>query len=206
MSSPEEIQQRIEATRSSLSNDVERLGEKVSPGKVVGRRVDRVKGSMTSVRDRVMGSADDGSGVHGAASTTRDAVGSASAGVGSAASSVGDAASSVGQAASNAPQAIRRQAHGNPLAAGVIAFGVGWLLSSLAPASEREKQVARQVESKAGDLAEPIKHQAMDVAEELKQPAQHAAEQVKATATDAATQTADQARSAASDVREPLQQ
>ena len=39
--------------------------------------------------------------------------------------------SSVGQAASAAPQRVREQTQGNPLAAGLIAFGAGWLLASL---------------------------------------------------------------------------
>ena len=43
MSSPEEIQQDIERTRERLSGDVDRLSEKVSPGKVVGRQVDAMQ-------------------------------------------------------------------------------------------------------------------------------------------------------------------
>lgn len=187
MSTPEEIQQRIEQTRTSLSEDVNRLGEKVSPGRVVSRRVDRIKGSASSVRDRVMGSPDDGTGMRGAAS------------------SVSDAASSVGEAAGAAPQAVRRQAQVNPLAAGLVAFGVGWLLSSLAPATDAERQLAAQAEDKAKQLGEPVKKQAQELAENLKEPAQQAVGEVKSTATDAASETADQARSAADDVREPMQ-
>jgi tryptophanyl-tRNA synthetase len=199
MSNPQEIQQQIEQTRASLSDGVNRLGEKVSPGRVVGRRVDRVKGSVSSLRDRVMGS-DDGTGVRGAASS-----------VGDTASSLGDsastAASSVQQAATEAPQAVRRQAQGNPVAAGLIAFGVGWLLSSLAPATDAEARLAQQAEEKAKDqLAEPAKQKAQELAQNLKEPAQQAVEEVKATAADAASDTAEQARSAADDVRQPLQQ
>jgi len=190
MSTPEEIQTEIERTRASLSQDVDRLGEKVSPGKVVGRRVDRVKGSVTSVRDRVMGSSDDGSGLQGTASSARDTVASAT--------------SSIGDAASNAPQTVRRQTQGNPLAAGLIAFGTGWLLASLAPATSAEKEVARRAEDKATDLAEPLKQHAQQAVEQLKEPAQQAVEQVKSTATDAVSETTDQAKSKASDVREPM--
>jgi hypothetical protein len=194
MSTPQEIEQRIEQTRASLSEDVNRLGDKVSPGRVMSRRVDRVKGSMSSLRDRVMGSSDEGSGVRGATSTLSGA-----------ASSVGDAASSVSDAASNAPQAVRRQTQGNPLAAGLVAFGVGWLLASMAPATEAEQQVAQQAEDKARQLSEPVKQQAQEMAQNLKEPAQQAVDEVKSTATDAASETAEQARSAADDVREPMQ-
>ncbi len=194
MSTPEQIQQNIERTRSALSNDVERLGEKVSPGKVVGRRVDRVKQSTTSLRHRVMGDPAQGSGLRGAAQSAKGTVGSAAAGV-------SDNASSVGEAVANAPQAVTRQAQGNPLAAGLIAFGAGWLLASLAPATRPEQQLAQRVEDHASELAEPLKERAQDMAAQLKEPAQQAVEQVKSTATDAAGETADQVRSGVDDVR-----
>ena len=57
----------------------------------------------------------------------------------------------------NAPTAVRQQTQGNPLAAGVIAFGVGWLLSSLAPATSAEQQLGANAEAKAKELAEPLK-------------------------------------------------
>jgi cell division septum initiation protein DivIVA len=203
MSSPEHIQEEIEHTRASLSRDVDRLGDKVSPGKVVSRRLNRVKNSATSMRDRVMGSPDDDAGAHGVGGAVASAASSAKNAVNSAAS---NAASSVGDTVTNAPQAARRQAQGNPLAAGLIAFGAGWLLSSLAPASPPEEDLARRAEQKAADLAQPLKDHAQDVAAELQQPLQRSAEEIKSTATDAAQQTAEHARSAAADVREPFQQ
>ena len=198
MSSPEEIQRDIERTRVSLSADVNRLNEKVSPAKVVGRRVDRVKGTATSVKDRVMGSADDGTGLRAAGDTV-------SSGASSAKDAVSSAASGVGDAAAAAPQTVRRQTQGNPLAAGVIAFGIGWLLSSLPPATQREQDVAERAEDKAKDLVEPLKETAQEVAGNLQEPLQHSVDQVKSTATDAAAQTAEQAKSAAAGVKEPLQ-
>jgi uncharacterized protein YjbJ (UPF0337 family) len=197
MSSPEEIQAEIEQTRSSLSENVDRLGDKVSPGKVVGRRVDKVKDSVSSVRDKVMGSSSDGGGMMGGMSSAKDTLGSAS-------SSISDAASSVSEAASNAPQAMRRQTQGNPLAAGVIAFGVGWMLSSLAPATDNQKHMASKVEDKASELAEPLKQQAQEMASDMKEPLQQATEQLKSTASDAASETAGQAKSSVGDVKEPL--
>jgi uncharacterized protein DUF3618 len=206
MSSPEEIQRNIEQTRASLSTDVDRLNEKVSPAKVVGRRVDRIKGTATSVKERVMGSAGDGNGLRGTGGTVSSGASSAKGAVGSAASSVGDAVSSVGESVAAAPQTARRQAQGNPLAAGLIAFGIGWLLSSLPPATEREQDVAKLAQDKATELADPLKEKAQEMAGNLQEPLQQSIAQVKETATDAATETADQAKSAAADVKEPLQQ
>jgi Protein of unknown function (DUF3618) len=198
MSSPEEIQRDIERTRAALSNDVNRLNEKVSPARVVGRRVDRVKDTASSVKVRVMGAPDAGTGLRGAGD-------SVSSGASSARDAVSSAASSLSDAATAAPQKVRQQTQGNPLAAGVIAFGIGWLLSSLPPATQREQDVAELAEDKARELAEPLKEKAQEVAGNLQEPLQHSVEQVKSTATDAATQTADHAKSAAADVKEPLQ-
>ncbi|MEP7020153.1 MAG: DUF3618 domain-containing protein [Pseudonocardiales bacterium] len=198
MSSPEQIQHEIERTRATLSADVDRLNEKVSPARVVGRRVERIKGTATSVKERVMGSAEDGNGLHAAGD-------SVSSGASSAKEAVTSVASSVTDAASAAPQTVRRQTQGNPLAAGVIAFGIGWLLSSLPPATEPEQQVAKLAEDKAGELSQPLMEKAHEVADNLQQPLQHSVEQVKSVAIDAAAQTADEAKSAAADIKEPLQ-
>lgn len=206
MSSPEEIQRNIERTRASLSADVNRLNEKVSPARVVGRRVDRIKGTATSVKERVMGSAEGGTGLRSAGDSVSSGASSAKDAASSVASTVGDAASSVGDTASAAPQTVRRQTQGNPLAAGVIAFGVGWLLSSVPPATQREQDVAELAEDKAKDLVDPLKEKAQEVAGNLQEPLQHSVEQVRSAATDAATQTAEQAKSAAAEVKEPLQQ
>lgn len=192
MSSPEEIQRDIERTRQTLSADVDRLSDKVSPSKVVGRRVEGVKNTATSVKDRVMGSAQDG--LRGAGDS-----------VGSAASSAGDMASSTAAAAGAAPQAVRRQTQGNPFAAGLIAFGVGLLASSLVPATRQEQELAKTAQDKAGELVDPLKEKAQEVAGNLQEPAQHSVDQIKSAATDAAAETVDHAKSAAADVKEPLQ-
>jgi hypothetical protein len=198
MSSPEEIQRDIERTRASLSADVNRLNEKVSPARVVGRRVDRIRGTAASVKERVMGSPEAGTGLRGAGD-------SMSSGASQAKDAFSSAASSMGDAASAAPQKVRQQTQGNPLAAGVVAFGIGWLLSSLPPATQREQDVAELAEDKAKELAEPLKEKAHEVAGNLQEPVQHSVEQVKTTATEAATQTADHAKTAAADIKEPLQ-
>lgn len=210
MTSPEQIQQQIERTRGELSDDVDRLTEKVSPPRVASRQVGRVKARAGSLRDKVMGSADDGSGLRGAGSSLgstagdmKDAVGSAG---GSAKDAIGSATGTAKDAVTSAPDTIRSQAQGNPLAAGLVAFGVGMVISSLLPASQREQQLAAQAEDKAKGLAEPAKQAGQHLAEELKPAAQQAVDEVKSTAQDAAAQTTEQAKSAAEDVRAPLQQ
>jgi len=203
MTSPEQIQREIEGTRQSLSADVDRLTEKVSPGRVVGRRVDRIKGSASSLKERVMGTMPDSDSLRSVGGSAGSSVSSAKGAVGSAASTVGEAASSVGDAVASAPQAVRQQTQGNPLAAGLAAFGVGMVIASLAPATQKEQQLAAQAEDKARG---PLQETAKDVASELQGSAQESVQQLKEVASQAAGDTADQARSAAEDVKAPLQQ
>ena len=182
---PEVIRRDIEATRADLSRDVDALTEKVSPARAVDRRVDRAKGAVGSVKERVMGSQSDPAD-NGARGTASDK-----------ASSV---ASSVGAAATGAPSTARHKTQGNPLAAGLIAFGAGWLISSLLPATEKEKQAASTVKDKASEhsdtLTAPLKEAAGTAKENLQGTAQDAVTSVKDTATDAASTVKDEAASA----------
>ena len=180
----EDLRHDLEEQRDSLGRDLVAIGDRVSPGRMVERRRLAVRQSFGRARDAVMGAKDT------AADTTQHAASSAQSAVGSAASAVGDAVTS-------APQAIQSQTQGNPLAAGLIAFGVGALAGSLLPTTRREEQAVAQVqpalESAASELAEgaqsvvaSAKDQAAKGAEHLKEAATDAAESVKADAQDAA--------------------
>ncbi len=231
-SDPEEIRREIERTQAALSQDVDALTEKVTPGKIVERRLDRARDTATRLKDKVMGSNPihtsgtvsghhQGGGVQGVASQAADRVsgtasaaadrvsGTASAAASSvqgvaatAAGAVQDAASTAAGAVQEAPQAIRRQTRGNPLAAGLIAFGAGWLVSSLLPASRREQQLADQAKQVAQEKVQPVVQQvAGEVGEGLRQPAQQAVQSVKSTAQDATQTVTEEGRSAAQGVQ-----
>ena len=207
-SDPDVIRRQIEDTRRELSYDVDALNEKVNPARVVDRRVSAAKGRMTNLKEKVMGSAHDTtSSTQGMAS---NAAGSVQGAASSAAGTVQDAASSAVDAVQQAPQMMKQQAQGNPLAAGLIAFGVGWLVSSLLPASEKEKQLAQQAESAVREhkdaLLEPAKQAAQEIGEQLKPAAQDAVESVKSTAQDAAATVKDEGQSAVQDVQGQAEQ
>lgn len=207
-SDPEVIRRQIEDTRRELSYDVDALNEKVNPARVVDRRVSAAKGRVSNLKERVMGSAHETtSSAQGIAS---NAAGSVQNAASSAADTVQGAASSAAEAVQQAPDTIVRQTQGNPLAAGLIAFGVGWLVSSLLPASEKEKQLAQQAESAVREnkdaLLEPAKQAAQEIGEQLKPAAQDAVESVKATAQDAASTVKEEGKSAAADVQGQAQQ
>ncbi len=202
-SDPDVIRRQIEDTRANLSYEVDALNEKVNPTRVVDRRVGKAKSSVTGLKDRVFGVAHQGGSQVGG--RAHDVAGSAQGAASSAAGTVQDAAHSAVGAVQSAPDTIQRQAQGNPLAAGLIAFGVGWLVSSLLPTSEKEKQLAAQAESAVRDHSQPLVDQAKNVAQEigdnLKPAAQDAVQSVKETAQDGVQTVKAEGQSAASDVQ-----
>ena len=175
-SSPDDIRRDIEQTRRELATDVDTLHEKVSPAAVASRKMESAKGAVSAMKDKVMGSAE------------------------SAGHSTSGGLSSVGDSVSSAPSMARDKARGNPMAAGVIAFGAGWLISSLLPASDTEKKAATQVKDKASEHSETLMAPMKEMSGNLKEPAQQAADSVKSTATDAASTMQDTAKSAKDDV------
>src|SRR3954471_244268 len=185
--SPEEIRRDIEVTRRELGRDVDAFTEKVNPARVAQRRVDRVRGGFSNVKEKVMGTHSSGNGYGtsngGKLSSAGDSVSSAGSSV---TSSVSAATSTVADAASSAPDQARARTQGNPLAAGLIAFGAGWLVSSLLPATQKEKQAATAVKDKAQEHSDTIKapltEAANEIKDNLKQPAQQAAQSVQSTA------------------------
>jgi uncharacterized protein DUF3618 len=200
-SDPDEIRGNIEQTQKNLSADVDALAGKVSPPRIVERRVEQTRMAMTSVKDRIMGSA---------AETTSTVSGTASSAAASAKDTLAAKASSAADMASSAPEQARQRARGNPLAAGLVAFGAGWLLSSLLPATEPEQQAAAQVKDLAMEKGRPVAQDlgqaGQEAAQNLRESAQQRAQSVKETATDAASTLAGEAQSQASDVTSHAQE
>lgn len=187
-SDPDVIRADIERTRSRLSQDVNSLTHEANPKTIAGRKVDRARSAVSSVKDKIMGSAQD----------TADSAGSMSA---SASDSISGVASSVGDAVASAPQTVRTQARGNPMAAGLIAFGAGALLGGLLPSSVKEQQVAAKVKEVAQPAVDHLGEVAKESAESLKEPAQEAVDSLRSTATDAAAAVKDDGTAAVQDVK-----
>lgn len=177
MSNADEIRADIERTRGELGDDVDALADKVRPSSIVHRQADKARGVFTSVRERVMGVA----------------------------SNVGDTASSVGGSVAGMPRAAVNKAGGNPIAVGLIAFGAGLLLSSLIPASTRERDLAQSVKQQAQPLVEDLGQAAREMGEHLKEPATDATNAVKDAATDGVQHVRDEGQTAASDVKDSAQ-
>jgi hypothetical protein len=90
---------------------------------------------------------------------------------------------------------VARKTRGNPLAAGLIAFGTGLLISSLIPPSEKEQELAGTLKEKAEPVTRELAGAARETAEHLKEPAQDAVASVKDTATAGAENVKDEAQS-----------
>lgn len=175
---PEVIENELQGSRENLSRDLDALADRVSPGKVVGRRVDHAKSRVSSAKDKVMGSAQGTGG-------------------------------SVSDSASGAVQGTVDRAQGNPLAAGLVAFGTGMLISALLPASQKEAELTSQAVDAAKEHGQPLvdhaKSVGQEVGQDLKESATHAATDLKASAQESAQVVSDEGRSAAQDVKDDAQ-
>jgi ElaB/YqjD/DUF883 family membrane-anchored ribosome-binding protein len=160
--SADELRRDIEDTRYGLSDTLDAIGDRVSPGRVIERRKNRAIQGIQAVRDRVMGS------VTGARDSIADTTGGA----------LGSAVGSV----KGTPDAVRQQTQGSPLAAGGIALGVGFLVAAAFPASQPEQQAAQALMDKAEPLKDELTTIGTDVAQQVKGDAQEAVEEVKSTA------------------------
>lgn len=204
---PDAIRSDIEATRARLGTNVDAVADKVTPSNIVHRQTDKVKDAVTGVKEKIMGTADSATNtvndrMHSGAGHTSNALHSTGDTLHGARDNVASTLSDAGTAISNAPDQVKAKTQGNPLAAGLIAFGAGMLISSLIPASDKEREAAQQLKTAAEPLATQVTDAAKDMAQDLKEPAQQAMENVKATATDAAQNVKTEGQHAATDVKD----
>jgi hypothetical protein len=175
----ERMTTEIAGTRENLSRDVDALYDRVSPGRIVGRRKEAVRGRFSSMKDSVMGTAGSAKGTaHGAAGSV-----------------TGTAESAVGT--------VKEKAEGAPLAAGLVAFGAGMVISALIPASKVEEQAAQRITEAAKDspLADEAKSVGQEVGQNLKESATQAAQEVKGTAQESAEHVKSEGQSAGQSVK-----
>lgn len=171
--SAEELRHEIAGTRADLGGTLDAIGDRVSPGRVVERRKNRMTNGLRAAKDRIFGSVSDtGGAVAGTAGTAVDAV-------------------------RNAPDAAMTQTQGKPMVAGAVAFGVGFLVAAAFPPSEVEEKAASKVMDKAEPLKDQLTATGQEVAGHLKEAATDAATQVKDTATTGGDQVAGVAKDAA---------
>ncbi|MFF5292023.1 DUF3618 domain-containing protein [Paractinoplanes globisporus] len=190
---PDRLRHDIERTRASLTQDVDLLAEKTSPTMAAKRR-------WTAAKEKVMGTTER------ARQTTGDATSSAVSTIQDKASGLGNTAGEkahdAADAVRNAPRQVTAQTQGNPLAAGLIAFGIGLLAATVIPVSDAERRAGQELKDRSGDLTDQVKNVADEMKDDLSGSVQHAAERVKDTAQDAAQTTKVQAQASAQDAKD----
>jgi ElaB/YqjD/DUF883 family membrane-anchored ribosome-binding protein len=179
--STEELTREISDTRQDLSQNLTALQDRVSPHAIVERRKAATRDKVRNVRSRVMGTVD------------------------GAQSGAGQAAGAVSDTAHQALDSAEQRFEGSPLAAGLVAFGAGVVVSALFPASEPELRAARQVVEAAKEHGQPIMEEAraagQEMGDQLKETATQAAQQVKETATGSAEKLQGEGQAAAENVK-----
>ena len=206
---PEEIRRDIERTRAELSENVNALGNQSNPSNIARSQVDKVKDGARDLKERVFGSADDPYD-SGKAGELSDRAGEA---VDEAKFAAQQAADDAKLAAQQAPYKVKQRTRGNPLAAGLIAAGVGALIGGLLPATRTEQEAAEKVKDAAQpavdeakklvtEAKENLQPVAEDAAQTLKETAQGAADHVKQDATQAKDEVTQEAKSAQENVKQ----
>ena len=209
---PDEIRADIERTRRELGQDVDALAEKVSPTKAVSRQTNRIKDGFIHAKENIMGSPEQhryepslGDRAHAVVDDARasayDAAGQAQDRLGDAGDRVSEWADDAQHALHQAPAQLRGRTAGNPLAAGLIAFGAGLLLSSLIPASRAEQRAAEGLKDQAAPLVDEAKQAAQQLREDLEPAAREAAGSVKESAAEAASHLKEQGTDTAQDLK-----
>jgi len=184
--STDELRRDIERTRRSLTDDLDAIGDRVSPRRMASRRMERSRRWMRSVRTQVFGVADD----------MGDRAGDMK-------EQAGEMAHRAGEIVQDAPHMAAERTRGNPGLAGALAFGVGFLIGVGMPASRAERQAVGaladrpEVQQAVGQLTEEAKQAGsalkqagseavQDLKEDVRQHAAEVTEDVKDTTQDTA--------------------
>lgn len=125
----------------------------------------------------------------------------------------GDTRDSVADSAGGATSAVKGQSQGNPIAAGLVAFGAGLLAGSVMPESRTENKLAREVQTRAqGPIRDQFQQSASAVGdqvgervgeakEHVAEEGRHAKDEVSSDVSDRSDAVKGHAQGAADDVR-----
>jgi gas vesicle protein len=200
-------QRRVDRVRHGMSSLKERVMGTVPENASTMQH--RASGMASAAGERTRDVASTmGDRAHDAASTVGERAHDAASTVGDkaqhATSTMSDKAQHAAQAVQTAPEQARQQARGNPLAAGLIAFGAGALVATLIPATRAEQDAVRELGDRASGAIEPVKEAVAESAQKLKDEAGtmvgEATGQVKQVAQDATQTTVEQAKGSAHEV------
>ena len=182
----DQLRRDAQLHREQMGDTLEAIGDRLSPERIVERRKEAVGQRLRSVKEAVMGSPDyDEHGGNGDCLIGRAQ---------SVASSAGGAVQTATEQVQQAPQAIAAQARGNPIAAGIVAFGIGALFATVLPKSQAEQRLVDDARTQLQSAAQELKEVGRAVASDAKERSASAFEEVKAASTSAAESVQEQAR------------
>jgi len=164
------MRSEIEQKRSALSYDIEAIEDRVRPSRVARRRTDSIRSKFHGVREAVMG------GVEGTTGSAR----------------------SLADSASDVPHEVTRAARGNPLAAGVVAFGLGMLVAAVLPETPTEQELAQsmkpQVDRAKESLTATLRDDASEIVENVRPGVESKLDELQSSAKDSAQRVQETAR------------
>jgi len=186
-----ELRDEIEMQRAEVGRDLDAIGDRVSPGRIVERKTESVKGKLRGMKESVMGRAEDANdNLHDGAHTVGDKASEARGGTLELAHSARDNVAAV-------PDKVRSTTEGNPLAVGLVAFGLGLIAASLIPPTKKEQELGRQLQPQLEDAARRANEAGRGLVEDLKPDVTKAIGQIKAQATDATQHVGEQVKQGA---------
>ena len=128
--SPDDVRREIEQTRADLGATLEAIGDQVSPKLMKERAMEKVNDRVDTVNERM-----------NPTRIVRRRTATVRTGIRNVRESVMGAADD----AKMAPEVVRGQAQGNPLLAGLVAFGGGLVLATALPPTDNERQAAERI-------------------------------------------------------------
>jgi len=170
-----------------MGQTLEAIGDRLSPERVVERRKAAMGQGFRRMREAVMGSPGYVEpATHRLAERTQGAAASAT-----------DAARSAAESVQRAPERIADQARGNPIAAGLVAFGVGMLVATAFPKTRTEEDLVDAVRPQLDLAKEELRDAGRELASDAKEQAKTAAQEVSVAGKEAASNVAEQTKSSA---------
>jgi hypothetical protein len=175
-----------------MGETLEAIGDRLSPDRVMERRKAAVKLRFRRIRESVMGSPGyDEPSTQGVRERASDL-----------ASSAGDAARNAADRIQRTPDALADQTRGNPLAAGLVAFGAGLLIATAFPRTRAEERVVESAGPGIETAKQELREGGRELATDAKEHVQEAAQQVSDTTTQATQEVAQHAKESAGRVKD----
>lgn len=208
-------QLRAEAAmrRQAIADDLELMGDRVSPTRIAERRRAAFRQRIHGVRNNVFGTSDrhrvspgnTASYAYGYP-TPGDLPSGSSSTDGGGSSLTERAGSAVDAVKQAAPSSLGEATEGNPLAAAVIGFGVGMLAATLLPSSPDEQRAAQRLQGRLEEAGAQVGRTGKEAVEHIKPEAQQAVQDLKDSAAESVEAVKGEAQAKVEDVKGTAQE